>query len=171
MTEDNPKVIPRGHENLYEARTCNTGNLKWCCKQKRGIELVEFKPHLDESYMNESREDVKAMGRADNKWKVIIAYYACYEAVYSLLVRAGIKCEIHDCSLELMILFDFNEEDIIYIKELKKLREGNQYYLKDNILKDEKKVGEFISKCREIFDDLNSDKIDGIRNKLKELIK
>ena len=83
--------------------------IKWCCKQKRGIELVEFKPHLDESYMKESRDDLKALNSTDNKskWKIIIAYYACYESLYSLLVRAGIKCEIHDCSLKLMELFGF----------------------------------------------------------------
>jgi len=146
------------------------GKFKWCCKQKRGIELLSLKPHLEESYMKESKEDLEQISLAGPKWKVIIAYYSCYEAFYSLLMKSGIKCEIHDCSLELMELFDFEDDKIIFIKELKKAREGNQYYLKRNLLDNKTKVKEFILKCKEISSNLNSEKIENIRQKIKEII-
>lgn len=145
--------------------------IRWCCKQKRGIELIELKPHLDESYMKESGQDFDELSSAGIKWKSIIAYYSCYEAFYSLLMKCGIKCEIHDCSLELMGLFSFNKDEINYMKELKKLRQENQYYLKRNLLKDERDVLKFISKCKEISEELNSEKIEEIREKIKKIKK
>lgn len=145
--------------------------IKWCSKQKKGIELIELKPHLYESYMKEAEEDFDELSSVGEKWKAIIAYYSCYEAFYSLLMKCGIRCEIHDCSLELMGLFDFSEEDLNYIKSLKKAREGNQYYLKRNSLKDKERIKQFISKCKEISGELNSDKIIQIRKRIESIIK
>ena len=143
--------------------------MRWCCKQKRGIELIELKPHLDESYMKESGEDFDELSSVGIKWKSIIAYYSCYEAFYSLLMKCGIKCEIHDCSLVLMGLFGFTEGEVIYMRELKKLRQENQYYLKRNLLKDERGILKFISKCREISAGLSSERIEEIRNKIRRI--
>lgn len=147
----------------------NEDKIKWCCKQKRGIELIELKPHLNESYIKESEEDFDELSSAGNKWKTIIAYYSCYEAFYSLLMKCGIRCEIHDCSLELMGIFDFNGEEIEYMKDLKKAREGNQYYLKRNLLEDDNKIKEFISKCKEISEGLNSEDVEKIRENVKDI--
>ena len=94
--------------------------IKWCCQQKKGIELIELKPHLKESYMKESAEDFEELTNSGDKWKIIIAYYSCYEAFYSILMKCGIRCEIHDCSLELMDFFDFNIEDIEYNQNIEK---------------------------------------------------
>jgi len=143
--------------------------IRWCSKQKKGIELIESKPHLYESYMKEAEEDFDELSSAGEKWKAIIAYYSCYEAFYSLLMKCGIRCEIHDCSLELMGLFDFTEEDLNYIKSLKKAREGNQYYLKRNSLKKKERIKQFISKCKEISSELNSDKIMQIRKRIENI--
>jgi len=143
--------------------------IRWCSKQKKGIELIESKPHLYESYMKEAEEDFDELSSAGEKWKAIIAYYSCYEAFYSLLMKCGIRCEIHDCSLELMGLFDFTEEDLNYIKSLKKAREGNQYYLKRNSLKEKERIKQFISKCKEISSELNSDKIMQIRKRIENI--
>jgi hypothetical protein len=144
--------------------------IKWCCRQKKGIELIEPKPHLDESYMKEAEEDFDELASAGGKWRSIIAYYSCYEAFYSILMKCGVRCEIHDCSLELMKLFNFNEDDSDYIKDLKKDREGNQYYLKRNSLKDKEKIKKFISKCKEISNELNSEKIMQIRKEIENII-
>ena len=117
--------------------------------------------------IKDSEEDFKEMSSAGPKWKLIIAYYACYDAFYSLLMKCGIKSEIHECSLELMELFSFSDEEIKYIQGLKKAREGNQYYLKRNLLYYEDKVRKFINRCKEISLDLNDDKINEIRKFIK----
>lgn len=92
----------------------NKDKIKWCLCQKRGIQLTEPKPHLSKSYMEEADEALENVFSAKGKWRTITAYYACYSALYSILMKCGIKSEIHDCTLELMHLFDFSEENKNY---------------------------------------------------------
>ena len=74
----------------------NKGKIKWCLKQKKGISLIELKPHLSEAYVKEADETLENVFATTGKWKVITAYYACYNSVYALLMKAGINCEIND---------------------------------------------------------------------------
>ena len=142
----------------------------WCLEKKEGIRLIELKPHLSESYIKESEETFETLSSTKGKWRVIHAYYACYNAFYSLLMKRGIRCEIHDCTLELMGLFDFKESEIEYLKTLKEDRKQNQYYLKSIELNDECAVGRFILSCKTKLNELNSAKIERIREELKRLI-
>jgi len=144
--------------------------IKWCQKQAKGIRLIELNPHLSEAYMEEADETLENVFSAKGKWKLITAYYACYNAFYSLLMKCGIRCEIHDCSLELMELFDFDVSEIEYLKELKENRIQAQYYLKSIELEDEINVKKLILKCKSLLNDLNSEKIGEIRAKLKGLM-
>lgn len=59
----------------------NEDKLKWCIKQNKGISLIELKPHLSNSYMKEADDTLENVFRAKGKWKVITAYYACYNAL------------------------------------------------------------------------------------------
>ena len=68
-----------------------SSKINWCLKQKKGIKLVELKPHLSESYIKESDESLNVCSKLEGKWKLISGYYACYNAFYSLLMKAGIK--------------------------------------------------------------------------------
>ena len=52
--------------------------IKWCTDQAKGIKLTELKYHLSESYMNEADETFENVISARGKWKIIMAYYACY---------------------------------------------------------------------------------------------
>jgi hypothetical protein len=137
--------------------------LKWCCGKKDGIEIIEEKPHLSEGYMNEAQKDLNEIPKANDKWKTIISYYACYEALYSLAMKCGIKCEIHDCTIELMKLFQFEESEIAFIKNLKEEREGSQYYLKREKINKYEDVKRFILRCKEISLTLSSKRREDIR--------
>ena len=46
-----------------------------------------------------------------NMWLATTKYYAEYFAVYSVLMKIGIKCEIHDCTIALVKFLE-NEEVI-----------------------------------------------------------
>ncbi len=142
--------------------------IRWCLKQTKGIKLVELKPHLSKSYVKEADETLENVFSAKGKWKLITAYYACYNALYALLMKCGIKCEIHDCSLKLMKLFDFSMDEIKYLGKLKEDRIQAQYYLKNVLLDDESNVKRFVIKCKTLLGDLNSEKIENIRTKLKK---
>lgn len=149
----------------------NKDKVRWCLRQNKGIRLIELKPHLSESYIREADETLENVFSAKGKWKLITAYYACYNAFYALLMKCGIRCEIHDCSLELMDLFDYDINEIEYLKKLKDNRIQAQYYLKNIVLKDELNVKKFILKCKILLGDLNSEKISKIRVKIKDMMK
>ena len=38
-------------------------------------------------------------------WTATTSYYIFYYSLYSLMLRLGIKCEIHSCSIEFMNVF------------------------------------------------------------------
>jgi uncharacterized protein (UPF0332 family) len=143
------------------------GKLSWCLKQKRGVSLIEIKPHLKESYLKDAEKSLEVCLNLKGKWKLITGYYACYNALYSILMACGIKSEIHDCSIKLMDLFGFSKQDIEFLENLKEDRIKVQYYLKEIPFKDEAKAKNFIVKCKEILEILSSSKIEEIRNKIK----
>ena len=106
--------------------------------------------------------------KSEGKWRVITAYYACYNAFYSILMKCGVKSEIHDCTIKLMGFFGFSDEDIKFLEILKRNRIQGQYYLKQVSLKNIRDVKEFILKCEEILNRLNEDTIKEIRGKINE---
>lgn len=142
-------------------------SLNWCKNQVRGIELIDKKEGLSKSYLNEAHESFLAFLKNDGKWKIITGYYACYNALYSILMKCGIKSEIHDCSIKLMELFDFSSEEIKFLEEFKKKRIETQYYLKEVQMFELGLVKKFILKCELILNELNVNKVKEVRELLK----
>lgn len=118
---------------------------------------------MSEVYVKEADETLENVFFAKGKWKLITAYYACYNALYALLMKCGIRCEIHDCSLNLMELFGFDVEDVKFLKKLKEDRIRAQYHLKNIVLENELDVKKFILKCKTLLNNLDSKKIEKIR--------
>ena len=145
--------------------------LKWCGGQKKGVALIEPKEHLSKSYIKESDDTLENVFTSRGKWKVITAYYACYSAVYSILMKCGIRCEIHDCTLELLELLGLEGNDIVFVRSLKEDRIQAQYYLKDVVLKSENDVKKFILACKTVLNSLGSEKIESVRKELEDLIR
>src|SRR3989344_1861297 len=102
----------------------------WCLKQKKGIEIVEQNDTVAKAYFSDADESLLAMEKNSGKWRVVTAYYACYNALYALLMKAGIKCEIHDCTIATMMFLDFTLDEIKFMINLKNARIDVQYYLK-----------------------------------------
>ncbi len=79
--------------------------LKWCMKQSKGIQKVRPSANLVKAYVQKSRTALKSMelnAKEDiYEWAVSASYYARYFAVYALLQKIGVKCEIHDCTIAL----------------------------------------------------------------------
>jgi len=139
--------------------------LSWCCRQRRGIALTEPKPHLSEAYLREADETLANVLVTSGKWKVIIAYYACYHALYAILVRCGIRSEIHECTLALMERFPFTDEERVFLAKLKEDRIQTQYYLRERIV-DEEAMKRFVATCKRILDGLTSEEIEDVRFRL-----
>lgn len=147
----------------------NNEKIKWCLCQKKGITIIEPKPHLSKSYIQEADETLENVFSAKGKWKTITAYYACYSALYSVLMKCGIQSEIHECSIALMNFFEFSDDEKTFMQNLKEDRIQAQYYLKNIILKNENPVKEFILKCKVILDKTNDKTIEEIRNQIRTL--
>ena len=79
-------------------------SIKWCIKQKNGIELVEPNQNMCTSYEAMAKESITIIDNVKQS-KILTTtttYYIFYYSLYSLMMRIGIKCEIHSCSLEFM---------------------------------------------------------------------
>ena len=87
-------------------------------------------------------------------------------------MKCGIKCEIHDCTIELCKLLE--KEGILFngfteiLEKDKELRIDNQYYLKNREVEiDYDKLTEFLLKTKKVLNSLNYDLIKRIRSLLK----
>ena len=109
--------------------------IRWCARQKRGIRLVEPSECLRRAYAGKSHDSMRAMQNMMDRdlgdWAYSASYYAMYFSAYAVLMRAGIKCEIHDCTIALIgHLFgeSINAGLVGDFEEAKKMRVAAQYY-------------------------------------------
>lgn len=116
--------------------------LNWCKKQKKGIKLIEPSNNLAKEYLESAEETLEILKEIQGKSKMWLAttkYYFEYFLIYSLLIKIGIKCEIHECTIEVAKTLEKNkllEKGINKQLEYdKQLRIDNQYYLKNREVK------------------------------------
>ena len=116
--------------------------INWCKKQKGGIKIQEPNENLSQEYYENAEETMKVLKSIketkSNMWLATTKYYIEYFAVYSVLMKMGIKCEIHDCTIALVKFLE--DEEVIekgttkIIEDDKELRIDNQYYLKNKVV-------------------------------------
>ncbi|VVB61550.1 Uncharacterised protein [uncultured archaeon] len=158
----------------------DTNYLKWCADKDKGIKLVAPSENLVRAYLEKSRTAIKSMELNANagitEWAVSASYYARYFSVYAVMSKIGVKCEIHDCTI---VLFAYLFGDSIphhFIKEFKQSKDDRvdlQYYPKEVKINPEHLISQtktFVLQIEEILDGLNSEKIEALRNKVKEAI-
>ncbi len=148
----------------------------WCMKQRRGIELVEPNDNLAEGYLSKAEDALETSALAKSvDWKVSASYYALYFSVYSLMMRLGIRCEIHKCTIELarfLLAGHLDDENLELLEDAFRARNDLQYYVDrsvpdittDKIIKG---APEFMAVCRSIVFDENT--VKGKRDMVKEL--
>ncbi len=151
--------------------------IKWCKERKNGIRIVEPNDNLFEEYIQTSEESLDILRGIRGKSKVWMAttkYYAEYFAVYSLLMKIGVKCEIHDCTIALCTLLE--EMKIIppgyskILEEDKQLRIDNQYYLKNrDVPLDYDKIVEFVVTIKNTGIKLANAEIKKVRERISKM--
>ena len=154
----------------------------FCFKKTSGLRLVNPNERLAEVYRRKSRSALNMLESAKEKqedeWILDTSYYAKYFIVYALFMKAGIKSEIHDCTIFALNSL-FAEEKIVdkeIYEELEKsgdLRVGALYYDKDfggeEILKRAKTAPEFCLKIEAILDEITKEDIERVRRKFNVL--
>lgn len=151
--------------------------IKWCLHTKNGIELVEPNDDMTKAYLKKAEDSLRASASLkDNKdWEISSLYYIQYFGLYSILMKIGIKCEIHSCTISFMEYFldkHFSEHDIKLIKKSMKARIDAQYYSDRNI--SDKTYQQmaisaplFLAKCKHVLNEINESTIKQIRSDVK----
>lgn len=147
--------------------------LDWCFNH--GIRLIAPNNNLSDEYFSNAEETLLvanlSKNSGSNMWLATHKYYVEYLAAYAILMKAGIKSEIHSCTIEIIKflekegIIDFQFADLL--DQDKELRIDNQYYLKDIPIDfDPVKLAELLLRVRKMIDSLDSERISFIRNKL-----
>lgn len=157
-------------------------NLKWCCGKKEGIRLIEPNDNLSRGYIQMAENAIGTMNREkglNQQFAISACYYSMYYSLYSVLMRLGVKCEIHTCTLEFMkiLLSNFySNEDYKIISLAFDVRNTSQYYV-DKIIDPLKidlifsKAPYFLSKTKEILSKINEKDILKIRKEIETIIR
>ena len=149
-------------------------NFENCLHKKRGIELVEPNSNLAQAYIIRAEESLKERNQLKTRyWKITITYYAMYFALYSILRKIGVKCEIHTCTVSFMkklLAEQFTKEDVELLEMAMKARVDEQYYTDRYITSEQYETiintaPVFVTKCKNII--LTDKKIEQIRTTLK----
>ncbi|MCX6750383.1 MAG: HEPN domain-containing protein [Candidatus Pacearchaeota archaeon] len=157
-------------------------NLKWCCSRKEGINLIEPNENLSLGYIQMAENAIGTMNREkslNSHFAISACYYSMYYSLYSVLMKLGIKCEIHTCTLEFMkklLLNFYSEEDYKIISKAFDVRNTSQYYVDRIIAKEDiafifSKAPYFLSKSKEILSKINEKDISQIRKEIGQFIK
>jgi len=110
-------------------------------------------------------------------WASSAAYYARYHILYALLMKCGIKSEIHECTIEIakIVFGDMIPKNRIKEIESAKIQRINLQYYTDRLVEEEelennmKTAGDFVMELKSIINDTRPDYIEKVRNELKLL--
>ena len=153
-------------------------SIKWCLKQKNGLEITEPNINMSDSYLKMAEESINILNGVEKSkiWTATMVYYIFYYSLYSLMLRIGIKCEIHSCSLEFMKVYlnkFYNNEDFHMIQKSFSARIDLQYYadrlVDGKIIEETKKYcKDFFLKTKDILSKITESQINTIRKNLSE---
>ena len=154
--------------------------IKWCIGKKEGLSLVEPNLDLASAYIKKAEEALESMRvNIIRDWKISTAYYTIYFSLYAILIKIGVKCEIHSCTIEFAKRFlnDYFENiELEFTEDSLKARIDSQYYI-DRTVPDQqfhkmmRKTPEFLVKCKSILIKLNEKRVKEIRSKFQDASK
>jgi uncharacterized protein (UPF0332 family) len=151
-------------------------------KQRKGIRIIEPNPNLTKEYLRKAISALNTMNAAlqikESDWTLTTAYYARYFALYALLMKLGIKSEIHDCSIAIARLLAKNkilsQNLVIDITKAKQTRIDTQYYItteikQGEIIKNVDSARKFVLEIQKSIEEVTAEQINHIRNTLKNI--
>lgn len=154
-------------------------SISWCKRQKKGIKVIMPSKDLSRNYINLAKRSLVTMNREKSKnilFSVSAGYYAMYYSLYSVMMKLGIKCDFHECSVRFMKIFlgDFYlKKNLNQIKLSFELKNSTQSSIDKKISKKEidnlvKDANDFVERSKKVLSLLNEDKISEIRKKLRK---
>ena len=113
----------------------------------------------------------------ETEWTATTAYYARYFALYALLMKIGVKSEIHDCTINIAQLLAnhkiLNQKLVNDIEEAKQTRIDTQYYVttetnQKQIKQTAENARKFVLSIEQTIENITPNQIDTIRAALKQ---
>ena len=151
-------------------------SIRWCLQQKDGLQLIEPNENMAISYLYMAEESISTLQGAEKSklWTATMTYYIFYYSLYAFMIRMGVKCEIHSCSLVFMQQFlkeVYTQQDMTMIKKAFSARSDLQYYtdrpVKEEIIEETKRYcKDFYIKTKDVLAKLSEQQIETIRNDL-----
>ena len=147
--------------------------IKWCLNQKKGIELFKPSDNLRDACLIKAEEALETLRTSKSRdWQFTTAYYTIYHGIYSLLMKTGIKCEIHSCTIEFTKRYlkdHFTTEDFELVDKAFSARIDSQYYVNREVPDQNydlimKKTPAFLVKCKNVV--LEQKEIELIREQI-----
>ena len=149
-----------------------------CVKRNGGLKLVEPNQNLAQVYLRKSRSALNMLNSAlekhENEWVLDTSYYARYFAVYALFMQAGLKSEIHDCTiLGFKRLFSGLIDPALHLEleESREMRVKAIYYDEsfgnEAIIKMAKNAPRFCLRMEQVLRGLTDAQIDALRGKFR----
>lgn len=143
---------------------------------KKWARIIDPNDNLSYAYLQKARHDLvvlRSISSEDTEWKATVAYYARYHVLTALLLRVGVECKNHNCSLMIAesLFSNVISSDLLKeVKEAKRQRIDLQYYTDRVIEKEEfeqniKNVDGFVGKLQQIIESLIREDIDRIRKR------
>jgi uncharacterized protein (UPF0332 family) len=142
--------------------------------------MINSNRNLADAYIIKAEEALESMRiNKVRDWKISTAYYALYFSLYAILMRIGVKCGIHSCTLEFARSYlknYFGDDEIDFLEDSLKARIDTQYYINrqvpDKHVEDMIKTApEFLVKSKSIILKLNEKEINEIRKRLEDTIR
>ena len=156
--------------------------ITWCFRQKKGIRIIEPNENLAKAYIRKAKSSLNTMNAAlqikETDWILTTAYYARYFALYALLMKLGIKSEIHDCSIAIARLLTrhriLNKNLVTDISQAKQMRIETQYYVtqelkQTKIRRNVESAHKFVLEIEKTIENITTDQIKNIRTHLKTM--
>jgi uncharacterized protein (UPF0332 family) len=152
-----------------------TAKLDWCKNQSKGIKLVEPNSILAKTYLTSAKETINFIDynkqANSNLWLATHKYYFLYFCTYAVLIKMGIKSEIHDCTISLIKeierqkIINLNISDKLAFAKIQRI--NNQYYMKNEQVNiDEKELTNIFLNTKRLIDNITQQEI----NKARRLI-
>jgi len=153
----------------------------WCLKQKRGIKIIDPNENLVKEYLRKATGSLNTMNAAlrinETEWIMTTAYYARYFALYALLMKLGVKSEIHDCSIAVARLLAregiLTENLVNDISQAKEMRVDVQYYVtreleQGKVRRNVESARKFVLEIEKAIENTTTEQIESIRNTLNQ---
>ena len=148
--------------------------INWCKRKRAGFTLVSPNKNLQKAYLYKASDALETSRIVPSiEWKIASSYYCMYFSLYSLLMRIGVKSEIHSCTIEFAKQFlnqIFDEMEISLLEKAFNLRNDSQYYVDRKLLEEEveavlRAAPLMYIKCKQLH--ITETEVEGIRTEFE----